>query len=133
MLENATLRPTFAVRDTAEATAFYRDTLGLDVREVPLGVPGADIPAGLEIRGPDGSAAFAYPKPDHEPAGFTVLGIVVPDIDRAANELTARGVRFERYETAPRTDARGIHRDPRVRPVAWFRDPSGNLISLNQR
>jgi hypothetical protein len=33
------------------------------------------------------------------------------------------------YET-PRTDARGIHRTPEVRPVAWFRDPAGNILSI---
>ena len=35
-----------------------------------------------------------------------------------------------RYETGPRTDARGIHRTPEVRPVAWFRDPAGNILSV---
>jgi hypothetical protein len=39
-------------------------------------------------------------------------------------------VRFERYETGPKTDAKGIHRTPEVRPVAWFRDPAGNILSL---
>ena len=50
---------------------------------------------------------------------------------RPVDELTARGVRFEQYDT-PRTDAKGIHRTPEVHPVAWFRDPAGNILSLIQ-
>ncbi len=55
----------------------------------------------------------------------------IPRIDRAVDELTARGVRFEHYES-PRADAKGIHRTPEVRPVAWFRDPAGNILSIIQ-
>jgi hypothetical protein len=58
---------------------------------------------------------------------------VVEDIERAVDELTARGVRFEHYESGPpKTDAKGIHRRPEVRPVAWFRDPAGNILSVVQ-
>ena len=28
--------------------------------------------------------------------------------------------------------AEGIHRTPEVRPVAWFRDPAGNILSIIQ-
>ena len=38
---------------------------------------------------------------------------------------------FEHYEM-PKTDAKGIHRTPEVRPVAWFRDPAGNILSIIQ-
>ena len=38
---------------------------------------------------------------------------------------------FEQYEM-PKTDARGIHRIPEVHPVAWFRDPAGNILSVVQ-
>ena len=41
---------------------------------------------------------FIYPKPNHEPATFTVLNFEVPDIEAAVDELTSRGVTFERYE-----------------------------------
>ena len=70
-----------------------------------------------------------YPKPDHTPATFTLLNFLVDNIERAVDELTARGVTFEQY-AYPRTDAKGIHRTPEVRPVAWFRDPAGNILSL---
>jgi catechol 2,3-dioxygenase-like lactoylglutathione lyase family enzyme len=132
----------FAVRDVPAARAFYAGTLGLQVRPMALGVtpdevtpdevPPGEIPPGLRIELPGGSAVQVYPKPDHVPAGFTVLTLLVDDIDAAVDELAGRGVPFERYE-APKTDERGIHRDPRVHPVAWFRDPSGNIVALVER
>jgi catechol 2,3-dioxygenase-like lactoylglutathione lyase family enzyme len=78
-------------------------------------------------------ATAIYPKPDHTPATFTILNFMVEDIERAVDELTARGVRFEHYETGTRTDAKGIDRTPGVRPVAWFRDPAGDILSIIQR
>jgi catechol 2,3-dioxygenase-like lactoylglutathione lyase family enzyme len=96
-------------------------------------VDGANVPAGLEIRLGPGTRVMVYPKPDHTPATFTILNFLVDDIDRAIEELTARGVRFEHYdEPGPRTDEKGIHRTAEVRPVAWFRDPAGNILSIVQ-
>jgi catechol 2,3-dioxygenase-like lactoylglutathione lyase family enzyme len=112
------------------AKEFYGTTLGLEVADAALGVEGADVPAGLELRLGSGARVLVYPKPDHQPATFTILSFLVEDIERAVDELTARGVRFERYDTGPKTDAKGIHRTPEVRPVAWFRDPAGNILSV---
>ena len=89
------------------------------------------MPAGLEIHLGPGTRIGIYPKLDHTPATFTILNFMVQDVERAVDELTARGVRFEHYEM-PKTDARGIHRRPEVRPVAWFRDPAGNILSIIQ-
>jgi len=91
------------------------------------------VPTGLEIRIGNETKVLIYPKPDHKPATFTILNFVIDDIERAVDELTARGVRFEQYETAPKTDAKGIHRTQEVRPVAWFRDPAGNILSLIEK
>jgi catechol 2,3-dioxygenase-like lactoylglutathione lyase family enzyme len=130
MLRDATAFSGFAVDDVPRAKEFYGTTLGLEVADAALGVEGADVPAGLELRLGSGARVLVYPKPDHAPATFTILNFLVQDIERAVDELTARGVRFERYETGPKTDAKGIHRAPEVRPVAWFRDPAGDILSL---
>jgi catechol 2,3-dioxygenase-like lactoylglutathione lyase family enzyme len=132
MLKDAEALPGFAVDDVPRAREFYGTTLGLEVADAPLGVDGADVPAGLELRLGPGTRVTVYPKPDHTPATFTILNFVVDDIERAVDELTARGVRFEHYD-APKTDARGIHRTPEVHPVAWFRDPAGNILSIVER
>ena len=130
MLSDANAFSGFAVDDVPRAKEFYGKTLGLEVADAALGVKGADVPSGLEIRLGSGARVLVYPKPGHEPATFTILNFPVDDIERAVDELTERGVRFERYETGPKTDAKGIHRTPEVRPVAWFRDPAGNILSI---
>ena len=130
MLKDAKAFSGFAVDDLLRAKEFYGTTLGLEVNDAALGVDDADVPAGLEIHiGPD-TKVLVYPKPDHVPATFTILNFIVGDIERGVDELSARGVRFEHYEKAPKTDAKGIHRTPDVRPVAWFRDPAGNILSI---
>lgn len=132
MLKDAEAFSGFAVDDVDSAREFYATTLGLDVVDVPLGVGGADVPGGLEIHLGSGAKVLVYPKANHIPAEFTILNFIVDDIDSAVDRLTARGIVFERYESGPKTDAKGIHRTPAVRPVAWFRDPAGNFLSMIQ-
>ena len=114
----------FSVDDLARAKAFYAETLGLKVD--PDGV-------GVRLQLPGGGTVFAYPKTDHQPATFTILNLVVDDIDEAVDELTNRGVRFERDENGPKTDAKGILRGKaqnRGPDIAWFKDPAGNFLSV---
>jgi catechol 2,3-dioxygenase-like lactoylglutathione lyase family enzyme len=113
--------PSFSVSDLAAAKHFYGETLGLDVEERPEGLV-------LHIAG--GTDAFLYPKPNHEPATFTILNFPVPDVDAAVDELVRRGVRFERYDEGEmKTDAKGIARGNGP-TIAWFRDPAGNFLSV---
>ena len=112
----------FSVNDVAAAKKFYGETLGLDVKDGPMGF--------LEIEVPGGGHVTAYPKPNHEPATFTVLNFIVPSIDDAVDELNRKGVTMEQYDFGPvKTDARGIARDEGP-PIAWFKDPAGNVVSV---
>ena len=118
----------FAVRDTATTEQFYRDVLGMRVLRFPMG--DNDI---LGIRINRGTTVLAYPKPDHQPATFTVLNIPVSDLAKSIDDLTARGVEFLRYDGFEH-DERGIVHGNGVGPdIAWFTDPSGNVIALAQR
>jgi len=111
----------FAVPDIAAAKAFYGDTLGIDVTE-------DDGMLTLHLAG--GRDTFVYPKPDFVPATYTILNFPVDDIDAAVEELTSRGVRFERYEGTPfETDPKGIQRQG-DNAIAWFTDPAGNILSV---
>ncbi|TDE42580.1 VOC family protein [Nonomuraea mesophila] len=112
----------FSVNDIAAAKEFYGGTLGLRVSE-EYGL------LTLHIEGSNG--VLIYPKGDaHTPASFTILNFPVEDIDKAVEELVARGVRFERYEHMP-TDEKGVFREGGP-PIAWFKDPAGNVLSILQ-
>jgi catechol 2,3-dioxygenase-like lactoylglutathione lyase family enzyme len=64
------------------------------------------------------------------PAPFTVLGWVVDDITKTVEALTEKGVEFERFGYFEQ-DQLGIWASPDGPRVAWFRDPDGNLLSVN--
>jgi catechol 2,3-dioxygenase-like lactoylglutathione lyase family enzyme len=113
----------FSTNDIAKTRDFYSRTLGLEVTE-------ANGMLNLHLAG--GGIVLIYPKDKHEPATFTVLNFPVADVDAAVDGLTAAGVRFERYEGAHQ-DERGIARSPNNEfgpPIAWFKDPAGNVLSV---
>ncbi|WP_017608994.1 VOC family protein [Nocardiopsis xinjiangensis] len=116
----------FAVPDTEQARVFYRDTLGLDVEDVP----GMEEDGLLDIDLGEGRGVLVYPKPDHVPAVFTVLNLVTDDIGAAVDELARRGVNTLRYEGFDQ-DEQGIARGGEPL-VAWFEDPAGNVVGLIQ-
>jgi catechol 2,3-dioxygenase-like lactoylglutathione lyase family enzyme len=114
----------FAVPDIAAARAFYTDVLGVEVTE-ENGM--------LQLHVGGGTPTLVYPKPDHQPAGYTVLNFPVSDVEAAVDELTAKGVAFERYEgTDVETDAKGVFRGGGPL-IAWFTDPAGNVLSVIDR
>ena len=110
----------FSVKDLDEAKRFYGQTLGLEVSESD---------EGLILQTEGGIDVFIYPKPDHTPATFTVLNFVVDDVDRAVDELTKMGIRFQIYDKGElKTDDRGVFQGkPKI---AWFKDPAGNFLSI---
>ena len=111
----------FAVNDIPAAKRFYQEVLGLAVEENP---------AGLTLRIAGDRPILVYPKPDHTPATYTILNFPVDDVEKAVDELVARGVRFERYEGFEQ-DEKGIHRGQGPL-IAWFTDPAGNVLSVIQ-
>lgn len=114
----------FSTNDIAEAKRFYADILGFTVEE-RMGI--------LTLHFVNGGSTFVYPKPNHEPASFTVLNILVDDIEKAVDELTAKGVVFEQYDGDMKTDEKGIAwgKKADMGPnIAWFKDPAGNILSV---
>lgn len=112
----------FSVDDVDAARRFYGEVLGIPVAVNEMGI--------LELSLPGGGRVIAYPKPDHEPAVFTILNFAVDDVDAAVDELNARGVITKIYDdpNLP-TDAKGIMRG-RGPTIAWFRDPARNVLSV---
>jgi catechol 2,3-dioxygenase-like lactoylglutathione lyase family enzyme len=114
----------FAVPDIQEAREFYGETLGLKTTIL-------DEENGLmqlELAGD--RPTLVYQQPTATPASYTILNFPVDDIDRAVDQLTERGVSLERYEGFDQ-DEKGIARGPGP-PIAWFKDPAGNVLSVLQ-
>ena len=120
MLDTSKAFSGFAVKDVTEAARFYGETLGFEVSE-ENGL--------LSLQLGDDHVVLAYPKADHSPATYTILNFPVDDIDAAVEELSERGVRFVRYDEYAQ-DERGIARGDDGPPIAWFTDPSGNILSV---
>ncbi|MER5219363.1 VOC family protein [Streptomyces flaveus] len=112
----------FTVTDLESTRTFYHDVLGLPVE---------DRDAMLTIRLPGGASTVAYASRNHQPARFTILNIVVPDLPRTVADLTRRGVDFEHYEEV-QIDPDGIYR-ANGPWFAWFTDPSGNVLAVCER
>ena len=119
MLANSKAFSGFAVADIEKAKAFYGDTLGLNV---------SDENGLLTLNLAGDRPTIIYPKPDHEPANYTILNFPVDDVEATVDELTRRGVQFERYEAFDQ-DEKGIMRGQGP-DIAWFTDPSGNILSV---
>jgi len=119
MFENTKAFSGFAVPDIEKAREFYGETLGLKTSE-QNGL--------LTLHLAGDRDTVVYPKPDHTPATYTILNFPVDDIDKAVDELAARGVRFERYDDFGQ-DEKGIARGEGPQ-IAWFKDPAGNLLSV---
>jgi catechol 2,3-dioxygenase-like lactoylglutathione lyase family enzyme len=122
MLEDAQTVAFVGAADLDRAHGFYAGVLGLPLVErtgfahvydgggTPIRVTRVDEPAA---------------------ADYTVLGWVVSDIGGAIAALTAKGVAFERYAGLVQ-DEDGVWTAPGGSLIAWFRDPDGNTLSLQQ-
>jgi predicted enzyme related to lactoylglutathione lyase len=111
----------FAVDDVDAARKFYGETLG--VRTTVLDEENGLLT--LHLAG--GRDTLVYRKPDFTPATYTILNFL-DDVDAAVDELTSRGVTFERYEGFDQ-DEQGISRGPGP-AIAWFTDPAGNILAV---
>jgi predicted enzyme related to lactoylglutathione lyase len=123
MFENTKAFSGFSVDDIEAAKKFYGETLGIRVSELGAGLLTLHIAGDRDI--------IVYPKPNHEPATFTILNFPVDDIDQAVDELSRRGIEFLRYEGFSQDD-KGIARGDEGPPIAWFTDPAGNILAVLQ-
>ena len=122
MLKDSPAFSGFSSNDLPKAKEFYSQTLGLEVTE-ENGMLTLHLGAGKTV--------LIYPKDDHQPATYTTLNFPVEDVDAAVDELSRRGVEFERYGEGSGQDERGIARGYGP-PIAWFKDPAGNILSVLQ-
>ena len=118
----------FSVNDLDQARKFYHDVLGLKIQPIVTD-EGAKL---VELCLGGGSKILVYCKPDHKPASFTILYFPVPNIEKAVEEMTRLGIKFEHYHTDEmQTDEKGIFRGGGP-AKAWFKDPAGNVLSVTE-
>ncbi|MFL9843850.1 VOC family protein [Flavobacterium rhizosphaerae] len=122
MLGKSKAFSTFSVPDTEKAKDFYANTLGIKVKEGMMGILELDINGSTPV--------MVYPKPNHQPAVFTVLNFPVPDIEKTVADLKEKGISFESYKLEDfKTDSDNIMRNGDHK-IAWFKDPFGNILSV---
>jgi catechol 2,3-dioxygenase-like lactoylglutathione lyase family enzyme len=122
MLKNSPFYAGFAVDDLERATAFYAETLGVEVAGVGPGL--------AALRATNGYSVLVYEKAGHVPAAHTILNFPVDVVESAVDALRAAGVEFEQYDDEQlKTDEKGIARGDGP-TIAWFRDPAGNIVSV---
>lgn len=120
MLTDSKAYAGFSIRNVDETRKFYGDLLGLALQE-QHGM--------LQLQLPQGKVLM-YPKENHEPATFTVLNFEVTGIENVINELKSKGVPFECYDNPEyATDENHIMHYGNFK-AAWFKDPSGNILSI---
>ena len=126
MLGNSKATSGFAVKSLDEAREFYGGTLGLEIEvlDEEHGVTRLRLAGGYEV--------LMYVSPEMTPPSYTILNFEVDDIDATVDGLGQRGIGFERYEDFPQ-DEKGVVRQGPGPKIAWFKDPSGNVIAVMQQ
>jgi catechol 2,3-dioxygenase-like lactoylglutathione lyase family enzyme len=122
MLGDSPLYVVIPVSNLDDARSFYEKVLGIPpVRE-----------SETEVLYRAGDTRFAvYPSQGAGSAQHTLGSFIVEDIETVAAELRSRGVGFEEYDMPELKTVNGI---ARLGPdkVAWFKDPSGNILAVVQ-
>ena len=123
MLANNEAMATIAVSDLARAHVFYSETLG------------------LQENGREGDEAITYLSGSSQIIVYrsqyassnkatSATWAVGDEIEEIVAALKARGVAFEHYEL-PGLELKGDIHVAGTMKVAWFRDPDGNILSIN--
>jgi catechol 2,3-dioxygenase-like lactoylglutathione lyase family enzyme len=123
MLSDSKAFSGIGVDDLEAARRFYGETLGQRIEVLDEG----NGLMTLHLAGE--RPTLIYQSPGMTPASYTVLNFPVDDVEAAVDHLAARGVEFERYEGSDQ-DEKGIAHGPGP-DIAWFKDPSGNVISVH--
>ena len=122
-LDSAKVVGFIPTKDFPRAKSFYTGKLGLRF------VAEDDFAMVFET---GGTTIRVVKVKDFEPAGFTILGWAVGDIQESVASLSERGIVFERYPWM-KQDASGIWTAPGGARVVWFKDPDGNVLSVSSR
>ena len=122
MLTHKKLKAFVPTINQEKAKHFYKDILGLTLL--------SEDNYALEFDA-NGTILRVTSVRELNPHPFTVLGWKVDDIASVIKKLNENGVHFERYDFLQQDDL-GIWTAPGGTKVAWFKDPDGNILSLDE-
>jgi catechol 2,3-dioxygenase-like lactoylglutathione lyase family enzyme len=124
MLDDSNVYPTIAVKDLDEAKKFYGEVLGLE--------PVHEDPGGVAYKAGN-SRLFVYPSEYAGTNKATYASWSVAGIEQVVEDLKAKGVSFEHYDNMPDTILEGdIHASGEMK-IAWFKDPTGNILAIDNQ
>jgi len=124
MLGNANVEPMLPVKDMKSAERFYGETLGL--RKLH-----GEMETAVTYRSGSGTLCVYRSEFAGTNKGTAAMW-QVDDVDLTVRELKGKGVAFEHYDLPGLTLDGDIHRAGRF-AVAWFKDPAGNILSVQNR
>ncbi|MCP3099906.1 VOC family protein [Myxococcus sp. K15C18031901] len=119
--------PTLAVTDLEAARVFYGGLLEFEEIPTPEGEQGATM-----YRVGEGSFLLVYERPTPSGSTATACAFAVMDVEDSVKRLRKKGVAFEEYDI-PELGIRtrdGIA-DMGEMKAAWFKDPSGNILAID--
>lgn len=124
MLSDKKVKAFVITTDAMSAKKFYTETLGFQF------LNGDEY--GLEFAMNDSLLRVSITNEENAiPQKHTVLGWCVSDIYESVQDLKRKGIKFERYEFLQQ-DENDVWNAKSGTKVAWFKDPHGNLLSIDQ-
>ena len=125
MLGDATVQPMLPVKDLSVAEKFYEEKLGL--RKID------ETPDTAVVYQSGGSKLCVYRSEFAGTNQGTAALWEVKDVEETVGELKAKGVTFEHYDNLPGLTPKGDIHVAGDFKVAWFKDPDGNILSVQNR
>ena len=125
MLGSANVQPMLPVKDLKAAEKFYERTLGLKkVHAEP----------DTAVTYQTGNTTLVVYRSEFAGTNKGTAALwELDDVDGTVKQLKGKGVTFEHYDNLPGLKLDGdIHRAGPF-SVAWFKDPAGNILSVQNR
>jgi predicted enzyme related to lactoylglutathione lyase len=122
MFNQARAAAALPAQDLQRAKAFYRDKLGL--------TPIDENPGGMLYQLAKGTGFLVFLSSGKPSGTHTQMAIEVQDLDEALEQLRAKGVKLEEYNTPNLKTVDGIATLPDGQKVAWFKDSEGNVLGI---
>ena len=125
MLSDAKVQPMLPVKDLKAAEKFYERTLGLKkVHAEP----------DTAVTYQTGNTTLVVYRSEFAGTNKGTAALwELDDVDGTVKQLKCKGVTFEHYDNLPGLKLDGdIHRAGPF-SVAWFKDPAGNILSVQNR